>query len=324
MRGEVGQCRGYLRIAAVDRMQVPIGRRRGRVAETAHQIPDRRARGSRQGLPGVAQIMKPEPRHASLTLSPVERLADRITAHRAAITTDEYPLGPCPGHQQHRGTISRRDGLDQGDDLSRDATGRSLARSEPAPATWHGFFTIAPPRTALFITARKKRYACMIEARPPLPRNAEAYHSRTPAGVIARSGTSCNGAQVQPKITLASFPVAQANAGMVTQPCSGVFAERLTAKPPHKAAPPRGTATAIPAPRSALVARSRGRAAHAASCLRSTRLTRRTEVNQLDGARAVMACSVVAGFCRVSTVTHSMTVSPSGCRVRNGEDERRR
>jgi hypothetical protein len=27
---------------------------------------------------------------------------------------------------------------------------------------------------------------------------------------------------------------------------------------------------------------------------------------------------------RVSTVTHSMTVSPSGCHVRNGEDERRR
>jgi hypothetical protein len=47
-------------------------------------------------------------------------------------------------------------------------------------------------------------------------------------------------------------------------------------------------------------------------------------VNQLDGGRGVMARSVVAGFCRVSTVTHSMTVSPSGCGVQNGEDERRR
>jgi hypothetical protein len=36
-----------------------------------------------------------------------------------------------------------------------------------------------------------------------------------------------------------------------------------------------------------------------------------------------MAFSVVAGLCRVSTVTHSMTVAPSGCGVQNGEDERR-
>jgi hypothetical protein len=39
--------------------------------------------------------------------------------------------------------------------------------------------------------------------------------------------------------------------------------------------------------------------------------------------RAVMACSWSLGFCTVATMTHSMTVSPSGCRVRNGEDERR-
>jgi hypothetical protein len=41
------------------------------------------------------------------------------------------------------------------------------------------------------------------------------------------------------------------------------------------------------------------------------------------GGRAVMACSVVAGLYRVSTVTHSMTVSPWGGRVQDGEDQRR-
>jgi hypothetical protein len=58
----------------------------------------------------MAQIMKPETGHVSLTASPVECLADRITAHRAAITADEYPLGPCPGSQvigQHRQHVRR-------------------------------------------------------------------------------------------------------------------------------------------------------------------------------------------------------------------------
>jgi len=76
-----------------------------------------------------------------------------------------------------------------------DAMGRSFARSEPAPGIWHGFFTIAPSRTAVVITARKKRYDCMMDVRPPLPRIADAYHSRTTAGVSARNGTSRNGAK---------------------------------------------------------------------------------------------------------------------------------
>src|SRR5258706_1973621 len=60
----------------------------------------------------------------------------------------------------------------------------------PAPAVWHRFFTIAPSRTAVFITARRNRYARWIDTRPPRPRSTEACHSRTTAGVSARSGAT--------------------------------------------------------------------------------------------------------------------------------------
>ena len=33
----------------------------------------------------------------------------------------------------------------------------------------------------MFITARMNRYACLLDVRPPLPRIALAYHSRTTA-----------------------------------------------------------------------------------------------------------------------------------------------
>src|SRR5258706_15061683 len=60
----------------------------------------------------------------------------------------------------------------------------------PAPAVWHRFFTIAPSRTAVFITARRNRYARWIDTRPPRPRSTEACHSRRTAGVSARSGAT--------------------------------------------------------------------------------------------------------------------------------------
>jgi hypothetical protein len=40
--------------------------------------------------------MKPETRHTSLAASPVERLPDRISPHRTAITAHERPIRPCP------------------------------------------------------------------------------------------------------------------------------------------------------------------------------------------------------------------------------------
>ena len=63
----------------------------------------------------------------------------------------------APGSQEHGSAIPRGNGLDQRDDLGGRAIGRSFARSAPAPAMLHGFFTIAPSLTAVFITARRNR-----------------------------------------------------------------------------------------------------------------------------------------------------------------------
>jgi 8-oxo-dGTP diphosphatase len=88
VRGQVGQCVCDLGVPAVDGMQVAIRRSRGRMAEPTHQILDRRASRRREGLAGVPQVVMPEPGHASLQPRAVERLANRVTAHRAAIPTE--------------------------------------------------------------------------------------------------------------------------------------------------------------------------------------------------------------------------------------------
>src|SRR5258706_4994548 len=88
--GQLGQRRGYLGIAAIHRVQVPIRGGRGRMPEPPHQIIDRCAR--RTGLPGMTQVVEPESGPASLPSRPVERLAYRIAAHQSAITPDEQPI----------------------------------------------------------------------------------------------------------------------------------------------------------------------------------------------------------------------------------------
>src|SRR5215212_2285566 len=64
-----------------------------------------------------------------------------------------------------------------------EATGRSLARSEPAPWIWHGLRGTAPSRTAPFMTARRNRYDWAIKA--PLARRTAAPGPPTRAGFAA-------------------------------------------------------------------------------------------------------------------------------------------
>jgi hypothetical protein len=77
----------------------------------------------------------------------------------------------------------RGDGVDQRGDQAR---GRHWVLLRPGGSrrrgSGHGFFTIAPSRIAVFMTARSRRYDRAIEVRPAVPRIAAVPASRTPEG----------------------------------------------------------------------------------------------------------------------------------------------
>jgi hypothetical protein len=119
--------------------------------------------------PSAAWPPTPEPAEASCSTCagqhpspaprPLECQPHGIAPHRRTVASDEYSVLPCPAHQvlsqnrQHVGGMTTVRLQRQSWDLH--ATGRSLARSEPAPGSWHGFLTIAPSRTAVLSTARR-------------------------------------------------------------------------------------------------------------------------------------------------------------------------
>jgi hypothetical protein len=80
----------------------------------------------------------------------------------------------APAGQEHSGAVPRGDRVDQGDDLGREAGGRSFDQSELAPAISHGFLLIAPSRRLRLIM---KPHACQTGGAEPAHR--EARHYRT-------------------------------------------------------------------------------------------------------------------------------------------------
>jgi hypothetical protein len=108
---QVGQRRCYLSVAAVDCMQVAIGRSGRRMAEPQHEIGQSCACRGGQGLPGVAKVVKPEAGHIGLAPGAGERLPNSVTAHGLAVTPDEHAVRPRPfGHVRgEHGQDVRRD-----------------------------------------------------------------------------------------------------------------------------------------------------------------------------------------------------------------------
>jgi len=125
---DLRQCRRDLRVAAVHRVHVPVGRHRRRVAHALHQVFEGRAGRRRQGLAGVAHVVEGEVLHPDLRPRSAERLAHRVAAHRGARTADEQaaPAGPVGDvlleeRQTRRGVAAWRVSRSASDDRCRRA-----------------------------------------------------------------------------------------------------------------------------------------------------------------------------------------------------------
>jgi hypothetical protein len=142
VRGQVGQRRGDLGIAAIYCVEVAVsGGGRG-VAKPFHKVLGRGTSRRGQGLASVAKIVEPKTGHVCLAARTGERLADSITAHRLAVAADEHAVSPGP--LPH---VCFEDGQHVRRDRNGALTGVGLGRGVEGLACFEQFNVAVPPHS---------------------------------------------------------------------------------------------------------------------------------------------------------------------------------